>query len=103
VLTCAVNRTTAEAGYAVADRVCAVRDECRFSLGAVTKRQKKDAPVKNPVTRETGYVAWPGTPVLPIRATHVIHIDRLTGHHKDSCTTVMLVSQFIVEGLPLGF
>jgi PIN domain nuclease of toxin-antitoxin system len=66
----------------------------------INKTEKRGAPVKNPGDWWDRYVVQAHTPVLPIRARHVLHLERLPWHHRDPYDRI-LIAQSLVEGMPL--
>jgi len=66
----------------------------------INKRDKDDAPVKDPAAWWDRYIASVGTRVLPIRTRHVLELQQLPWHHRDPYDRI-LIAQAIVEDLPL--
>jgi PIN domain nuclease of toxin-antitoxin system len=66
----------------------------------LNKKTKRDAPVRDPAEWWRRYVVEPKTPVIPIRASHVLYLERLPLHHKDPYDRI-LMAQSVVEKMPL--
>jgi PIN domain nuclease of toxin-antitoxin system len=66
----------------------------------MNKREKKDAPLKDPVAWWNDYVVRPHTRVLSIRVPHVLYLERLPWHHRDPYDRI-LIAQAAVERMPL--
>ena len=66
----------------------------------INKKEKRDAPVKDPRSWWEQYVTRLQTTVIPIRTTHVIYLDTLPWHHRDPYDRI-LVAQSSVEKMPL--
>ena len=66
----------------------------------VNKRHKPEAPVKDPSAWWEQYVVRLRTRVLPIRAAHIMELERLPLLHKDPYDRV-LIAQSLVERMPL--
>jgi len=66
----------------------------------INKREKRDAPVKDPAAWWERYVTAGGTRVLPIRARHVLELQKLPWHHRDPYDRI-LIAQSIVEDMTL--
>lgn len=66
----------------------------------VNKRDKPDAPVKNPSAWWQQYVIRLRTPVLSIRPGHVMQLEQLPILHKDPFDRI-LIAQSIAEKMPL--
>jgi len=66
----------------------------------LNKKTKRDAPVRDPAAWWRRYVIEPQTPVIPIRASHVLYLEKLPLHHKDPYDRI-LMAQSVVEKMPL--
>jgi PIN domain nuclease of toxin-antitoxin system len=66
----------------------------------INKKDKREAPVKDPVAWWERYVVRPQTRVLSIRAAHVVFLDRLPWHHRDPYDRI-LIAQSEVERMVL--
>jgi PIN domain nuclease of toxin-antitoxin system len=66
----------------------------------IDKTEKRGAPVKNPGDWWDRYVVQARTPVLPIRARHMLQLERIPWHHRDPYDRI-LIAQSLVEGMPL--
>ena len=66
----------------------------------INKKDKREAPVKDPAAWWEQYVVRPETRVLPIRAAHVLYLDRLPWHHRDPYDRI-LIAQSAVEKMVL--
>lgn len=66
----------------------------------INKKGKPTSPVRDPAIWWNRYVIEPGTPVIPIRSHHVLHLDRLPWHHRDPYDRI-LIAQSVVEEIPL--
>ena len=66
----------------------------------MNKKGKREAPVKDPAAWWERYVVRPQTPVLSIRAAHVLHLDHLPWHHRDPYDRI-LIAQSAVERMVL--
>jgi PIN domain nuclease of toxin-antitoxin system len=62
--------------------------------------EKPDAPLKDPSAWWEQYVVQPKTRVIPIRAPHVMYLERLPWRHKDPYDRI-LMAQSAVEKMPL--
>ena len=66
----------------------------------LNKKEKRDAPVKDPVAWWNEYVVGPQTRVLPIQAAHVLYLDRLPWLHRDPYDRI-LIAQAAIEKMVL--
>ncbi len=66
----------------------------------INKKGKREAPVKDPAAWWERYVVRPQTPVLSIRAAHVLYLDQLPWHHRDPYDRI-LIAQSAVERMVL--
>ena len=66
----------------------------------INKKTKRDAPVRDPAEWWRRYVVEPKTPVIPIRTSHVLYLERLPLHHKDPYDRI-LMAQSVVEKMHL--
>jgi PIN domain nuclease of toxin-antitoxin system len=66
----------------------------------INRKQRRDAPVKDPVAWWDRYVVRQQTVILPIRLTHIQYLDRLPLLHRDPFDRV-LVAQAAVEEMTL--
>jgi PIN domain nuclease of toxin-antitoxin system len=66
----------------------------------INKKNRRDAPVKDPSTWWEQYVLRPRTPVIAIRTPHVAYLDHLPWRHKDPYDRI-LMAQSVVEKMPL--
>jgi PIN domain nuclease of toxin-antitoxin system len=66
----------------------------------LNKKDKPDAPVKDPVAWWNEYVVGPQTRVLAIQAPHVSYLDRLPWLHRDPYDRI-LIAQAMVEKMVL--
>jgi PIN domain nuclease of toxin-antitoxin system len=66
----------------------------------INKKGKRDAPVEDPSAWWERYVVRPQTPVLAIRAAHVLYLDRLPWRHRDPYDRI-LIAQAAVEEMAL--
>ena len=66
----------------------------------IVKKEKVDAPIKDPNAWWRRHVTIPGVAVLPIHAYHIKHLETLPQFHKDPFDRI-LICQAIHEGLRL--
>ena len=66
----------------------------------INKKDKRDAPVRDPAAWWYQYVTEPQTSVIPIRTSHVLYLEKLPLHHKDPYDRI-LMAQSVVEQMPL--
>lgn len=66
----------------------------------VNKKEKREAPVRDPAAWWHRYVTRPKTPVIPIRTSHVAYLNRMPGHHRDPYDRI-LIAQSAVEKMTL--
>ena len=66
----------------------------------INKKEKREAPVHDPVAWWNEYVVRPQTRVLPIQAAHVPYLDHLPWIHRDPYDRI-LIAQSAIENMVL--
>lgn len=66
----------------------------------LNKKEKRDAPVRDPVAWWTRYVVGPQTRVLAIQPAHVLYLDCLPWLHRDPYDRI-LIAQSAAEKMVL--
>jgi len=90
----------------LAREVRSLLEENRYAVSVATlwelvdKKEKASAPVRDPAAWWERYVVQRQTVVVPIRAAHVLYLDRLPLLHRDPFDR-MLVAQAAVEEMTL--
>ena len=80
--------------------------ENRYAVSVATlwelmeKRDRREAPVRDVTAWWDEYVVKARTPVVPIRAAHLLYLDRTPMQHRDPYDRILL-AQSAVERMPL--
>ena len=66
----------------------------------LTKKEKPNAPIRNPNSWWQHHITLAGVQVLPIQTYHIRHLETLPPIHKDPFDRI-LICQSIHQGIPL--